>query len=148
MEYLTTHDLVWINNIVTGTIHPYDYFKLEAAVAGQYKYGDSQDVPAQATTMLTRLLEARAFAAGNLRTALIATLSFLNVNGYATIANDEEVANLLLAASHRDQNAGDVVASLAAPSRQGLPDSVTLRKLITHECNHHVDALKRLASGD
>ena len=148
MEYLTTHDLVWINSIVTGTVHPYDYFTLEGAIAGQYKYGDSHDVPAQATTLLNRLLEKQSFAGGNLRTAFIATLSFLNANGYATVANDEEAANLLLAASRRDRPAGEVIASLAAPASQSLPDTITLRKLITHECNLHTDALQRLATGD
>ena len=29
MEYLTAHDLVWINEVVTGRVQPYNYVTLE-----------------------------------------------------------------------------------------------------------------------
>ena len=57
MEYLTNHDLFWVNQIVTGTVNTFQYFALEAACAGQYAYGTSTDVPAQAATLLARLLD-------------------------------------------------------------------------------------------
>ena len=44
MEYLTVHDLVWINNTVTGEVNPYDYVTLEACMAAQYRYGNSQEI--------------------------------------------------------------------------------------------------------
>ena len=48
IEYLTTHDLVWINQTITGKVPSYDYVTLEAAMAGQYSYGESQNVAQQA----------------------------------------------------------------------------------------------------
>ena len=84
MEYLTTHDLVWINSTITGKVNAYNYVTLEAAMAGQYSYGDSHNVVPQAANLLDRLLCTRPFSEGNIRTAFIATLSFINANGYAT----------------------------------------------------------------
>ncbi len=148
MEYLTVYDLVWINNIVTGKVNRYDYVTLEAAMAGQYRYGDSQDVPTQAATLLARLLANQPFESGNRRTAFIATLSFLNANGYATKGTDEEAARLIQAVQGRESPPEQAIADWAAPAQQTLPPGITLRKLITHECNAHVQALRLLAEGD
>src|SRR5579862_5751254 len=101
MEYLTTHDLVWINNVVTGKVNPFDYVTLEAAMAAQYRYGVSQDVPGQAATLLQALLYKPPFESGNRRTAFVATLTFLNANGYATTAGDAEAADILMSAARR-----------------------------------------------
>lgn len=147
IAYLTTHDLVWINTVITGEPQPYDYVTLESVMAGQYSYGDSQNVPVQAGRMLRRLLEKRPFAEGNLRTALIATLTFLNANGYATTVKDDEAASLLLAAAHGDIEPEQAIEDIAAPAQSALV-GVTLRRLITHECNLHVEALKILAEHD
>jgi prophage maintenance system killer protein len=148
MEYLTVHDLVWINNIVTGKVNRYDYVTLEAAMAGQYRYGDSQDVPGQAATLLERLLFQPPFESGNRRTALIATLAFLNANGYATKPTDDSLAGLVRDLLRRTSPPQQVISELAAPSQQSLPTGTTLRKLITHECNLHTEALRLLAEGD
>ncbi len=148
MEYLTVHDLVWINNILTGQVNPYDYVTLEACMAAQYRYGESQDVPGQAASFLNALLSKRPFASGNRRTAFIATLTFLNANGYATKVNDKQAAAIILAVDRGERTPQQAIAELAAPAQQGLPSGITLRKLITHECNLHVEALKRLMEGD
>ena len=102
MEYLTNHDLFWVNQIVTGTVNTFNYFALEAACAGQYAYGASTDVPAQAATLLDRLLTKSPFLAGNRRTAYIAMLTFLNANGYAAIVDDEEAVRLMTAVAARN----------------------------------------------
>ena len=144
MSYLTTHDLIWINTAITGDPNAYDYVMLEAVMAGQYQYGDSQNVPVQAAQMLRRLLHYRPFSQGNLATALIATLTFLNANGYATVVKDEDAANIILAVANGTLDPLPAVQRLGAPAKEALR-GVTLRRLITHECNMHVDALKLLA---
>src|SRR5262245_28454437 len=148
MEYLTVHDLVWINQAITGKVPSYDYVTLEAAMAGQYSYGESQDVSRQAANLLGRLLGKKPFAEGNLRTAFIAALTFLNGNGYATLLEDAETARLVQAAARGEQSAQEVIAALAAPAETPLPSVFNLRRLITHECNHHEAALKALAAED
>lgn len=148
MVYLTVHDLVWINNIITGKVNTYDYVTLEATMAGQYSYGDSRDVPAQAAILMDQLLKKAPFREGNRRTALIATLSFLNANGFATAVADAEAAQLFRETASRSRQAQQAIEVLAAPAHEALPADTTLRKLITHECNAHVDALKLLAADD
>ena len=148
MEYLTTHDLVWINNNVTGKVNPYDYFKLEACMAGQYSYGDSQDVAAQAGTFLRRLLTTHPFLDGNRRTAFIALLTFLNANGYATRTGDDETVTLLHAAESGQIEAEAVIAAIAAPAATPISGSIPLRRLMMHECNLHTEALRLLTAGD
>jgi prophage maintenance system killer protein len=147
MEYMTTHDIVWINSSVTGKVNPFDYIKLEAAMAAQYQYGKSDNVTAQAAFFLNHLLTKPAFAEGNLRTAFIATLTFLNANGYATKVNSADAAKIVIQTATRDLNPADAISQLAAPAEKPLT-GLTLRQLITHECNLHVDALKTLAAGD
>jgi death-on-curing protein len=147
MEYLTNHDLFWVNQIVTGTVNTYNYFDLEAACAGQYAYGTSTDVPGQAATMLERMLDRAPFETGNRRTAFIATLTFLNANGYATIVDDDEAVRLIGAVMARKAQTLDVMTVLAAPAKESLT-AIPMRQLITHECNHHSRALALLADGD
>ena len=148
MEYLTTHDLVWINSSITGKTNPYNYVTLEAAMAGQYSYGDSQDVLSQAANLLRRLLDSTPFAEGNVRTAFIATLSFLNANGYATKVDDAEASAIVRAVALGQQTAAQAVSELAAKAAEPLATTLTLRKLIAHECNHHVKGLTLLAEND
>ena len=148
MEYLTTHDLVWINSSITGKVNSYNYVTLEAAMAGQYSYGDSHNVALQAANLLERLLGTQPFARGNIRTAFIATLSFLNANGFATKVDDATAAALVTAVSGGIGTAGHAIDGLAAPAAEPLASTVTLRKLIAHEINHHLVALQLLAGND
>lgn len=148
MEYLTVHDLVWINEMIMGKVTPYNYVTLEAAMAGQYSYGDSQNTVQQAANLLQQLLLKRPFAEGNLRTAFIATMTFLNGNGYATQVEDAEAARIVQSAAKGEMSALDAVAMLSAPAETALPSVLTLRRLMTHECNYHEEALKILAAGD
>ena len=145
IEYLTVHDLAWINTIVTGQVNSYNYFDLESVMAGQYSYGDSHNVLKQAAEMLQRSLDKKPFSEGNRPSSLVALLTFLNANGYATKANERMLATLFGAAERGDKSALEVVKELATPAQSSLPAGLTLRKLIIHECNHHVEALKLLA---
>lgn len=148
MEYMTTHDIVWVNTTVTGSTNRFDYVALEAAMAAQYQYGESRDVQAQSANLLDRLLFHPPFAVGIKRTALISVLTFLNGNGYATKAADSEAARILLAVLARTRTAAEAIAELAAPAETPLPGGSTLRKLIAHECNAHIEALTALTEND
>ena len=147
MNYLTTHDIVWINTTVSGEMQPFDYFALEAAMAAQYQYGDSRDVAVQAANFLGKLLLQPAFAGGNRRTALISMLTFLNANGYATTATDEQITAKFTELERGGITSNDVIAAIAAPAKTPIA-GVSLRQLITHECNHHTEALKSLTLHD
>lgn len=147
MEYLTNHDLFWVNQIVTGTVNTFNYFALEAACAGQYAYGTSTDVPAQAATLMERLLDTAPFQTGNRRTAYIATLTFLNANGFATVVDDDEAVRLIATLTAHTTLPHDIVLALSAPAKESLT-AIPMRQLITHECNHHARALSLLAEGD
>ena len=148
MEYLTTHDLVWINTTITGSAEPYNYVTLEAAMAGQYSYGDSLDVPTQAANMFSSLLFKAPFAAGNIRTALVAALTFLNANGYSIRATDSEAVGIVKAVAGRKTTPSQAIVDLCGPPDQKLRGATTLRKLIALECNAHQEALELLAGGD
>lgn len=148
MEYLTTHDLVWINTSITGGVSPYNYVTLEAAMAGQYSYGESDDVPGQAAVLLSKLIKSAPFGKGNRRTALIATLSFLKSNGYVSRISDEDSAAVVLDVADGKLTAAEAVARLSEPGESTAPSRLTLRKLITHECNDRREALALLAAGD
>ena len=148
MEYLTVHDLVWINNTVTGKVNGYDYVTLEAAMAGQYCYGQSQEVFGPAAKLLERLLSKSPFESGTRRSAFIAVITFLNANGYATCVEDKEAAALVKEVATGQRTALEAMTTLASVAKAPLPDGLSLRKLIAHECNLHLEALKLLAEGD
>lgn len=148
MEYLTVHDLVWINNTLTGEVNPYDYVTLEACMAAQYRYGNSLDVPTQAATFVEKLLAKQPFASGNRRTALIALLTFLNVNAYATTAQEEQLANIIDALAEGNTTGIEAVRALSAPAQSPIATTLALRRLITLECNTHAPALQLLAESD
>ncbi len=148
MDYLTTHDLVWINSSITGTVNPYNYVTLEAAAAGQYSYGDSNNVTGQAAILLDRILSTAPFSEGNVRTAFIATLSFLNANGYATVVDDHSAASVVRAVALGTKRAAEAISELASPAAVPLASTLTLRALISHECNHHLKGLELLAEND
>lgn len=143
--YLSNHDFVWINSIVTGEANPYDYVILEACVAGQYRYGDAENLLDHAAPMFERLLRQKPFEEGNRGTALIALLTFLNFNGYATVISDADAARLTLAVESKETSAAQAVAAIASPAKNGGISGISLRQLVAHECNHHMEALKILA---
>src|SRR5262249_40343657 len=128
-------------------VNGYDYVTLEAAMAGQYRYGSSEDVPAQAAILLERLLFQAPFSCGNRRTAFIATLTFLNANGYAATRGQADAAPAILAVAPGQKAAREAIEALAAPAGRPLA-AIPIRTLVGHECNLHVEALRILATGD
>ena len=148
MEYLTTHDLVWINNSVTGETQPYHYFNLEASMAGQYSYGTSVDVPSQAATLMDRLIVKAPFAEGNLSTAYIATLTFLIANGYTCKVDDNEAISIIRSVASGSKTSLQAVSELSNISERPLDGGISLRKLISFVCNSHSEALKSLSESN
>src|SRR5438105_9699553 len=88
MQYLSVHDLVWINGTIMGTTVDFDYQRLEAAMAAQYSYGVSTNTPEQAANLLEAMVAKKPFDYGNLRTGFVATAAFLDANGYALKPGD------------------------------------------------------------
>ena len=117
-------------------------------MAGQYSYGTSEDVPQQAANLLGRLIAKAPFAEGNVRTAFIATLTFLNANGYAATVGDDEASAIVRSVVGGKVGPTEAIDKLAAPAAQSLGSTVSLRRLIAHECNHHLAGLRLLADGD
>ena len=148
MEYLTTHDLVWINTTITGSAEPYNYVTLEAAMAGQYSYGESLDVPIQAANMFSNLLFKAPFASGNIRTALVAALTFLNANGYSICVTDVQAADLVKSVSHHKVTPIQAIMDLCSPAESNTLNGASLRALMALECNTHREALALLSVGD
>jgi death-on-curing protein len=71
---------------------------LEAAVArpAWYAYYQHADLTTQAAALAQGIAEGKVFVEGNKRTALVAMLVFLDVNGYRLTASDEELAQWIL----------------------------------------------------
>ncbi len=148
MHYLSVHDLCWINATVVGKTLPFDYERLEAAMAAQYGYGDSRETATQAANFLEALLLCPPFAYGNRRTAFIAVVTFLNANGYALQVEDAEAADVVSRVASRSLSPQEAIQTLARAAEIGLRPGVTLRRLVTHLFNEHTDAVQRLAEGD
>jgi prophage maintenance system killer protein len=148
MEYLTTHDLIWINEMVTGRVQPYNYVTLESCMAAQYAYGSSGDPVPQAANLLNRMLTQTPFLEGNRRAAFIAVLTLLNANGYVVRFTDTQAAQAVEAVAEGRMSAVQAVTDMTVPAAADMPMGVTLRKLITHECNLHAEALRLLTVSD
>ena len=103
MEYLTTHDLVWINSSITGSTNTYNYITLEAAMAGQYSYGASSNVTAQAATLLRKILDTKPFTEGNIpvtATDFTATINWGDGTSSTGIITSSDAGGFAVSASH------------------------------------------------
>jgi prophage maintenance system killer protein len=148
LHYLSVHDIVWINSTITGETVPFDYEKLEAAMAAQYSYGDSTDVQGQAANFLASFVLKPPFAYGNLRSAFVAVTTFLNANGYALQVGGEEAAAIVRSTANGECTAAEAVGKLAQSAQIALRPGVTLRALVTHICNEHRETLLLLKGSD
>lgn len=146
MRYLTTHDIAFINSLVTGKIQPPNYITLESAMAAQYSYGPGDEIANRASILLRRLVTTPSFVSGNSRTALIATLSFLSANGYKITVTDEEVVGAIQSFTSQKISAIEAVRQLGLEADQALSIPVGLRELIKNECIQHSSAIQNLIS--
>ncbi|MDW8105887.1 MAG: hypothetical protein RMK45_00245 [Armatimonadota bacterium] len=142
-RYLTLQDLVWINMEVTKSPQRYSYDRLEEATYYQYSYRQSREVPLQAARFLWGYLKYRPFAKGNLATALIAVLAFLEINGYETHLPVEQAADWVLQVFHRRKHPLDAIRQIAVPTLGGKQPA-PLRELVHHLIEQYEPALHAL----
>lgn len=88
LEYLTTQDLIWINQRITGSSQPFHFAKLEEATAYQYSYRTSNSLVPQAARFAAGFAKLVPFKSGNLGTGFIALAAFLYLNGKALKVSD------------------------------------------------------------
>lgn len=131
MRYLTVHDVIWINTAIAGSPQRYDFDRLENAVYSQYSYGDSRDVLAQAGQLLLRLLRDKPFEARSETTALVATMAFLRLNGYALQVRPDEVETTLAQMESGQFCSNEFVRQRTQPTSA---TSSSLRGVVTEIC--------------
>lgn len=148
LNYLAVHDFVWINATVLGKTVSFDFEKLEAAMAAQYSYGESNDAAGQAANLLDTMLTKRPFESGNVRTAFIALVSFLVANKFALQVDDEAAACIVARTAHGEMSASEAVGEMFKPSDLTLRSSTAIRALVAYIYNEHAEALRRLAESD
>lgn len=90
---------------------------LESALARprSYAYYEDADLALQAAVLAHGIAESQTFIDANKRLALVAMLTFLEINGYRVEASDPELADWILALS-----AGTTASHLAELIRQRL----------------------------
>lgn len=108
--------------IIGGTVgeagdHLRDRSALESALARprNYAHYEGADLALQAAVLAHGIAESQSFIDGNKRLALVAMLTFLEINGYRAEASDPELANWILSLS-----AGTAAAQLADLIRERL----------------------------
>ena len=148
LNYLSVHDFVWINSTITGKTVPFDYEALEASMAAQYGYGKSNDAFSQAANLLETMRTKRPFESGNVRTAFIATVTFLTANKYTLQVDDKKAVDTLKRTIRGELPASEAISVLFKPSDLGLRSDSALRALVTYIYNEHSEALQQLAEGD
>ncbi len=148
VQYLSVHDLVWINSTATGETLSFDYETLEQAMAAQYSYGDSRDIPVQAANLLHTIVAKRPFEFGNFRTAYVAVVTFLVANGYRLKVTPAAAAEILLKVNSGGLLASSAIVELAEAAEPAVESNASLRALVTQVFNQHSDAIKLLAKDD
>jgi prophage maintenance system killer protein len=148
MEYLSVYDIVWINTTLAGRALEFNYVTLEEAMAAQYSYGVSTNVPLQAANLLQVLVSKRPFSFGNVRTGFVAVTAFLTANGYALKVDDSAAAGIVRDVAEGRATAEAAIEQLAAPTESKLPVGMTLRALVTQIINGRSEALRQLTPGD
>lgn len=120
VSYLTVQDMLWISQLVTGKVLPFDYARLEEGTYFQYAYGRSADVPAQAARFLEGFAQKAPFPEGNEAAAFVGFATFLRLNGYDLDASDAQAAALPL----KDLAVRSVESSLDGHGEAKLKDVV------------------------
>lgn len=143
-RYLTVQDLIWINTQITGAPQPYNYDRLEEATYYQYSYRQSMDVPLQAARFLWGYLTYRPFAKGNLGTALIGVLTFLEINGYEVHLPAEQAAEWLLSIVQRRKHPLSAIRQIITLSPSGR-QPVPVREVAHHLMERYETALHRIS---
>jgi death-on-curing protein len=105
--YLTLEDILELHGLIIGVspTEAVDQLRnrdgLESALARPATYGhyERADLSLQAAVLAHGVAEGQQFIDGNKRTALVAMLTFLEVNGLRVDASDSELADWILSFS-------------------------------------------------
>jgi prophage maintenance system killer protein len=144
MRYLTVQDVIWINTAVTGSPQRYHFDRLENAVYSQYSYGNSRDVLSQAARMFRHLLLDKPFEKGNDLTALVATMTFLHLNGYTLHIGAEKVPSVL---AKLEQGQASVREFVMQRAQSIAPTERTLREVVGQICHALHVPIKAVLAG-
>lgn len=101
LEYLTTQDLLWVNQTVTGKKQNFHFAKVEEVANCQYAYRQSNDLAKQAA-QFGAAFSKNPFAAGNKATGFIAFAAFLYLNGRKLTVKDGDSAEWYLGSHTAD----------------------------------------------
>lgn len=105
--YLTLEDVLGLYGLIIGATaseaadHLRNRDGLESALArpATYAHYEDADPALQATVLAHSIAEGQLFIDGNKRTALVAMLTFLEINGFRVEATDPELAGWILSFS-------------------------------------------------
>jgi death on curing protein len=161
MRYVTVDELVYINEqVVTGeAIHSIvegkravrDMGLLEAAAARPMASAFGQDayetLGEKAAVLLHSVARNHAFADGNKRTATVAALFMLAVNGQRVTWDDSEALTWIIAIAEGKQTPEAFAAWLPTETGETLPDADAARDsaLIAQLAERHAWLLAELA---
>jgi death-on-curing protein len=87
------------------TVQAVDHLRSREALEGAlgrpaaYAHYQEADLALQAAVLAHGIAEAQSFVDGNKREALIAMITFLELNGYVLVANDPELASWIISFS-------------------------------------------------
>jgi death-on-curing protein len=124
--YLTLADVLELHALILGATatEAADQLRnragLERALARPETYAHYQDadLALQAAVLAHGIAEGQQFIDGNKRTALIAMLAFLEINGWRVEASDPELAEWIL--SFSAGTTPEIVARLLASAMRGI----------------------------
>jgi death-on-curing protein len=124
--YLALEDILELHGLIIGATaaEAGDQLRnrdgLESALArpGTYAHYQDADLALQAAVLAHGIAEGQQFIDGNKRTALVAMLTFLEINGWRVEASDPELADWILSFS-----AGATPEAVAKLVRSALRDS-------------------------
>jgi death-on-curing protein len=117
MRYLTVEEVLEINAQVMGSRHVLrDRGLLESAVArpqaSAFGTDAYPDLAAKAAALLHSLVLNHPFVDGNKRTAVLATLVFLDLNGYVVQWDQREALDFMLRLAQHQIELDDVIVFL------------------------------------
>ena len=117
MRYLSVEEVIEINAQVMGGKHVLrDRGLLESAVArpqaSAFGADAYPDLAAKAAALLHSLVLNHPFIDGNKRTAVLATLVFLDLNGYVVRWDQREALDFMLRLAQHQVEPDDVIAFL------------------------------------
>jgi death on curing protein len=123
--YLTLDDVLGLHGLIigAGSAEAADQLRnrdgLESALArpAAYAHYESADLALQAAVLAHGIAEGQQFIDGNKRTALVAMLTFLEINGTGIKASDQELADWIISfsAGATPEDVAEFIRSAANP---------------------------------